>query len=97
MEKAKPILLEPIMKVIVSTPDDYAGDVTGALSSKRGRIIKMEQKTKGQEVIAEVPIENMFGWTNELRSMTRGKASSSMEFSHYDKVPDNLVSEIVGK
>ncbi len=97
MKKASPILLEPIMKVVVTTPEDFAGDVTGALSSKRGRIQKMEPRGLMQEITAEVPIGNMFGWVNDLRSMTKGKAQSVMEFSHYDKVPQNLVSEILGK
>lgn len=97
MKKAKPILLEPIMKVVVSTPTDYAGEVTGALSSKRGQIKGMNPKGKMQEIAADVPIGNLFGWINELRSMSKGKASSVMEFSHYQKVPDNLVQEILSK
>lgn len=96
IKKAHPILLEPIMKVNVSSPDDYAGDVTGALSSKRGKISKMESKGKVQEIEATVPLGNMFGWINELRSMSKGKANSVMEFSHYEKVPENLVSEALG-
>ncbi len=97
MRKAKPILLEPIMKVVVTTPDDFAGDVTGALSSKRGRIKKMEPRGKVQEIWADVPLQKMFGWTNDLRSMTKGKANSVMEFSHYEKVPESLVPEVLGK
>jgi elongation factor G len=97
MRKAKPILLEPVMKVVVNTPDEFAGDVTGALSSKRGQIKKMEPKAKIQEITAEVPLENMFGWTNDLRSMTKGKANSVMEFDHYAKVPEGLVDKALGK
>jgi elongation factor G len=97
MKKAKPILLEPIMKVVVSTPLDYAGEVTGALSSKRGQIKGMNPKGKQQEIVAEVPIGNMFGWVNELRSMTKGKANSVMEFSHYAKVPEGIVAEMLEK
>ncbi|HEX9804941.1 MAG TPA: elongation factor G, partial [Candidatus Dojkabacteria bacterium] len=96
MRKASPILLEPIMRVVVSTPEEFSGDVTGALSAKRGKISKMEPKGKVQEIVADVPIGNMFGWVNDLRSMTKGKAQSSMEFSHYEKVPSNLVSEVLG-
>lgn len=96
MRLAKPILLEPIMKVVVTTPDDFAGDVTGALSSKRGQIKKMEPRGKVQEIWANVPLQNMFGWTNDLRSMTKGKASSVMEFSHYEKVPEGLVDQVLG-
>lgn len=96
MRQAKPILLEPIMKVVVATPDEFAGDVTGALSSKRGMIKSMNPKGKVQEITANVPLSNMFGWINDLRSMTKGKANSVMEFSHYEKVPSNLVDEALG-
>jgi len=96
MKKANPILLEPIMKVNVFVPDEFAGDITGALSSKRGIIKAMNPKGKMQEITAYVPIGNMFGWINSLRSMTKGKANSVMEFSHYEKVPDNLVNEALG-
>ena len=95
MKLAKPIMLEPIMKVVVTTPGDYAGEVTGALSSKRGQIKAMNSKSKVQEIVADVPIANLFGWINELRSMTKGKASSVMEFSHYAKVPENITQEIL--
>lgn len=95
MKKAQPIMLEPIMKVTVTTPGDYAGDVTGALSSKRGQILSMDPKGKVQEIVAHVPLGNLFGWINDLRSMSKGKASSVMEFSHYEKVPGNLVEEIL--
>ncbi|HLD03685.1 MAG TPA: elongation factor G [Candidatus Dojkabacteria bacterium] len=96
MRKAKPILLEPIMKVPVVTPTEFSGDVTGALSSKRGVIKSMNPKGKVQEIVALVPLANMFGWINNLRSMTKGKANSFMEFSHYEKVPENLVNEALG-
>jgi len=96
MRKAKPILLEPIMKVSVVTPDDYAGDITGALSSKRGVIKSMNPKGKVQEISSEVPLGNMFGWINDIRSMSKGKATSVMEFSHYQKVPEGLVNEALG-
>lgn len=97
MKKASPILLEPIMKVVVNTPDEFAGDITGALASKRGQIRKMESKGKMQEIEADVPLGNMFGWTGDMRSMTKGKASSVMEFASYQKVPDGLVNELLGK
>jgi len=97
MKLARPILLEPVMKVVVITPDEFAGDVTGALTSKRGQIKKMEPKGKTQEIVAEIPLENMFGWTNELRSMTKGKANSVMEFDHYAKVPESLVEKVLGR
>ncbi len=96
MRKASPILLEPIMQVVVTTPDDYAGDITGALASKRGMVKKMEHKGKYQEIEAEVPLANMFGWINDLRSMSKGKANSVMIPSHYAKVPEGIVQEILG-
>jgi elongation factor G len=96
MRKAKPILLEPIMKVSVVAPDEFAGDVTGALSSKRGVIKSMNPKGKVQEIHAEVPLGNMFGWINDIRSMSKGKATSVMEFGHYQKVPEGLVNEALG-
>jgi len=96
MKHAKPILLEPMMKVDVMVPDEYAGDITGALSSKRGLIKGMNPKGKMQEIAAIVPLANMFGWTSDMRSMTKGKANSVMEFSHYEKVPEGLVEEAVG-
>jgi elongation factor G len=96
MKLANPILLEPIMKVSVFTPDDYAGDVTGALSAKRAVIKSMAPKGKMQEITCYVPLGNMFGWINQLRSMSKGKASSVMEMSHYEKVPDSLVNDALG-
>jgi len=96
MKQAKPILLEPVMKVDVTVPDDYAGDVTGALSSKRGIIKSMNPKGKVQEICAHVPLANMFGWISDLRSMTKGKGNSVMEFSSYQKVPENLVEDSLG-
>lgn len=96
MKLAQPILLEPIMKVSVFVPDEFAGDITGALSSKRGIIKAMTPKGKMQEITAYVPLGNMFGWINQIRSMTKGKANSVMEFSHYEKVPDGLVNEALG-
>jgi elongation factor G len=96
MKLANPILLEPIMKVVVFTPDEYSGDVTGALSSKRAVIKAMAPKGKMQEITSYVPLGNMFGWINSLRSMTKGKASSVMEFSHYEKVPESLLNAALG-
>ena len=97
MKVAKPILLEPIMKVSVSTPTEFAGDITGNISSKRGKILGIEDKGKFQEISAEVPLAELFGWVSELRSMTKGKAVPNMEPSHYDKVPENITLEILGK
>jgi elongation factor G len=96
MRKANPVLLEPIMKVVVTTPDEYVGDVTGALSSKRGLIKSMTPRGKVQEITAMVPLGNMFGWVNDLRSMSKGRASSVMEFDSYAKVPEGFLKDILG-
>ena len=88
MAKASPVLLEPIMKVEVETPDDYMGDVMGDLNSRRGRILGMESDVAGlQKIVAEVPLSEMFGYATELRSMSKGRASYSMEFECYREVP----------
>ncbi|MEI7578696.1 MAG: elongation factor G [bacterium] len=96
MRLAKPILLEPIMKVDVSTPDEFTGDVTGSLSSKRGMIKGMQPKGKSQLITALVPLSKLFGYVGEMRSLTKGKATPIMEFDHYEKVPEGLVSEALG-
>lgn len=93
-KKAKPVLLEPVMKVEVVTPEKFMGDVTGNLSSKRGQIEGMEDRGMLKIVNAKVPLSEMFGYTTILRSMTEGRASSTMEFDHYDVVPQNVAEEI---
>ncbi len=96
MEKADPVLLEPIMKVEVETPEDYMGDVMGDLSSRRGRILGMESKGVGSQVImAEVPLAEMFGYATVLRSMTKGRAGYSMEFECYREVPRAAQEQIL--
>ncbi|MFZ5954079.1 MAG: elongation factor G [Candidatus Dependentiae bacterium] len=97
MAKASPVLLEPIMKVEVETPEEYMGDVMGALNSKRGRILGMEAKGTGQVIAAEVPLAEMFGYATELRSMTKGRASYSMDFECYREVPKNVQEAVVEK
>jgi elongation factor G len=94
MKRAAPIILEPIMKVEVVTPEEYMGDVTGMLASKRGVVLGMDMRGQARVVKAEVPLANMFGFTTELRSMSSGRASSSMEFSKYEVVPANLVADL---
>jgi len=96
MHKAKPYLLEPIMKVDVVMPEEYLGDVMGDLSSRRGHILGMEGRGTSQNVKAHVPLAEMFGYATELRSMTSGRATYSMEFSHYAEMPGNL-AEAVGR
>jgi elongation factor G len=98
VKKAAPVLLEPIMKVVVVTPEDFMGDVIGSLNSKRGRIESMEDLSTGiKEVTAFVPLGEMFGYTTDLRSMTQGRASSSMELDHYADVPPNVTQNIIAK
>ncbi len=96
--RGDPILLEPIMKVEVETPDSYMGDVTGSLSSKRGQIQGTESLGNGiSKIVAHVPLSELFGYTNELRSITSGRGSANMEPSHYAEVPRNIAEEISGK
>jgi elongation factor G len=96
-KKADPIILEPIMKVEVTVPEEYMGDVIGDLNSKRGRIEKMEDRLGAKIIDAMVPLAEMFGYTTQLRSMTQGRGSNSMEFDHYEEVPRNVAEEIIGK
>lgn len=97
MAKANPVLLEPIMKVEVDTPEEYMGDVMGDLNSRRGRILGMESKHDKQIITAEVPLGEMFGYATELRSMTKGRASYAMEFECYREVPRNVQEALVAK
>ncbi|MBU0624878.1 elongation factor G [Patescibacteria group bacterium] len=92
--RAKPILLEPIMKVEVITPEDFMGDVIGDLSSKRGQIKEMRDRINSKVIDASVPLSEMFGYATSLRSMTQGRASYTMEFSHYEEVPTSVAEEI---
>lgn len=98
VKKANPVLLEPVMKVVVVTPEEFMGDVIGDLNSKRGRIDAMEDLQAGvKEITAFVPLGEMFGYTTNLRSMTQGRASSSMELDHYADVPGHVTDAIVAK
>jgi len=94
LRRAGSVVLEPVMRVEVTTPEEYMGDVIGQLNAKRGRIEGMEPRAGAQVVRALVPLASMFGYTTELRSMTQGRATSSMEFSHYEPLPANLVDEV---
>jgi elongation factor G len=93
--KAKPVLLEPIMKVEVVTPDDYMGDVMGDLSSRRGKLGGMEQRGSSQVINAQVPLSEMFGYATDLRSRTSGRATYTMQFDSYQQMPSNVQEEIV--
>ncbi len=97
VRKANPVILEPIMKVEVFTPEDFMGDVMGDINSKRGRIQKMEDKFGSKVIDAHVPLGEMFGYSTTLRSMSQGRASYSMEFDHYEEVPGNVAEEIKKK
>ena len=98
VKKAAPVLLEPIMKVVVVTPEDFMGDVVGDLNSKRGRVESMDDLQSGiKQITAFVPLGEMFGYTTNLRSMTQGRASSSMELDHYADVPGNVTQQIIAK
>jgi elongation factor G len=98
VKKANPVLLEPVMKVVVVTPEEFMGDVIGDLNSKRGRIESMEDLTAGvKEIKAFVPLGEMFGYTTNLRSSTQGRASSSMELDHYAAVPSHVAEDIIAK
>lgn len=96
-KKAQPILLEPIMKVEVVTPEDYMGDVIGDLNSRRGRIDEMEDRTGVKVIIGFVPLAEMFGYTTDLRSMTQGRASSTMELAHYEETPAHVAEAVASK
>ena len=92
---ARPVILEPIMKVEVVTPSEYLGDVTGSLSGKRGSIEGTEDRGMNSAIRARVPLKEMFGYTTDLRSMTKGRAGFTMEFDHYEVVPKNVADAIV--
>jgi elongation factor G len=94
---ADAFLLEPIMKVEVTTPEDYMGDVIGYLNSKRGKVEGMTKRGNAQIINAKVPLSEMFGYATALRSMTQGRATYSMLFSHYEEVPKNVGEEIMAK
>jgi len=92
--KAGPVLMEPVMMVEVVVPADYLGDVTGHLNSKRGRISQMESRGDDQVVKSEVPLSEMFGYATQLRSLTQGRATHTMQFSRYERVPEKIATEI---
>ena len=98
IKQANPILLEPVMKVEVTTPEDFMGDIIGDLNSRRGRIDAMEDLMGGAKLIKVfVPLANMFGYTSDIRSMSQGRAASTMELAQYEEVPPNVAQEIIEK
>jgi len=96
-KKADPNILEPVMKAEVITPEDWMGDVIGDLNSRRGRVTGMDERAGMKVIGAEVPLAEMFGYSNDLRSKTQGRATYTMEFSHYEAVPNNIADEIIAK
>lgn len=98
IKQANPVLLEPVMKVEVTTPEEFMGDIIGDLNSRRGRIESMDDLMGGAKLIkAIVPLANMFGYTSDIRSMSQGRAASTMELAHYEEVPPNVAAEIIEK
>ncbi len=93
--QAKPVMLEPMMKVEVVTPEDYMGDIVGDLNRRRGRINGMEDRSGAKVIDAEVPLSEMFGYATQVRSMSQGRANYTMQFEHYEEVPNNITKEII--
>ncbi|MGO9855835.1 MAG: elongation factor G [Acidimicrobiales bacterium] len=97
LRAASPVLLEPVMAVTVTTPEDYVGDVMGDLSSRRGRVGLMEQLGSSQVINAQVPLADMFGYATDLRSRTQGRATYTMQFAAYNEVPESIAKEIIAR
>jgi elongation factor G len=97
VRKAQPVILEPIMKVEITTPEDFMGDVIGDINAKRGRVENMEDRSGVKVIQSFIPLSEMFGYATSLRSMTQGRASYAMEFDHYADVPHNVAEELMGK
>jgi elongation factor G len=97
VRRGRPVILEPIMKIEVTMPEEFMGDVIGDINARRGTVQGMEDRAGAQVVRAHVPLSSMFGYTTDLRSMTQGRAVSSMEFDHYAPLPENLAQEFVAK
>ena len=97
VRKAKPVLLEPVMKVEVVVPAEYMGEVMGDLNGRRGRIKGMEDRSGAKVIDADVPLAEMFGYATDLRSATQGRATFTMQFSHYDSVPAGVSETLLAK
>ena len=96
LEKANPVLMEPVMKVEIIVPEQYMGDVMGNVSSRRGRVDGMEARAQDQIIHAFVPLSEMFGYTTDLRSRTQGRGMFTMQFDHYEEVPKNVADKVIG-
>jgi elongation factor G len=97
LKACSPILLEPIMKLEVVTPEENMGDVVGDLNRRRGMMRGMDDRNGAKVLKADVPLSEMFGYVTQLRTITSGRASSSMEFSHYSEAPKNVAEDVVAK
>ena len=97
MRKADSVLMEPIMKVDVSLPDDYFGDVMGNVSSRRGTIMGTDDVNGSKEIHAEIPLAEMFGYATDLRSRTQGRGNYTMTFDHYAEVPRSIAEKVIGE
>jgi elongation factor G len=95
--RANPVLLEPLMAVEVVVPEQYMGDVIGDLNSRRGRVEHMEARAGTQVIAAKVPLSEMFGYATDLRSMTQGRATYTMHFSHYEETPKNISEGVIAR
>jgi elongation factor G len=96
-KRADPVLLEPVMRIEVVTPEDYMGDVIADLTARRGKIERMEQRASSQVIRAHVPLAEMFGYATDLRSRTQGRATHTMQFHAYQEVPAGIAGEIVAR
>ena len=97
LPKCNPIILEPMMKIEVVTPEENMGDVVGDLNRRRGLIEGMDDRAGSKVVKAKVPLSEMFGYVTQLRTITSGRATSSMEFSHYSEAPKNISEDVIAK
>jgi elongation factor G len=97
VQKAKPVLMEPIMDLEVVTPEEYLGEVVGDINSRRGRIQKMDLRNNYRVIKATIPLANMFGYATDLRSITQGRSSFTMQFSYYQETPHGVAVEIIEK
>jgi len=97
LPKASPILMEPVMKLEVVTPEENMGDVVADLNRRRGQVMGMDSRAGAQVVKANVPLSEMFGYVTALRTITSGRATSTMEFSHYAETPKNIAEDVIAK
>src|SRR5690606_15223289 len=97
LPKARPVLLEPIMKIEVVTPEENMGDIVGDLNRRRGTIEGMDDRAGAKAIKGKVPLSEMFGYVTSLRTMSSGRASSTMEFSHYEPAPNNVTEAVLAK